>query len=176
MQCQVNTERYSLRASPIAILSRQSHQYGDKLLQQHENRPLAMLDLPSLRPSLSSRASSLLESKERSLKVSPRRTPNHSNAPSKPPKPTYPKTTLTLTRRCKLAENSFVSLYTSIYDCRDPASALQEALDVIEARDKQVDNLLRGMEELNTEIEGITEEKAGLKQELEEVKADYVGW
>eukprot|EP00956_Cyclotella_meneghiniana_P025133 scaffold51757_cov42-Cyclotella_meneghiniana.AAC.6 len=44
-----------------------------------------------------------------------------------------------------------VLLYTSIYDCRHPASALKEALDVIEARDKQVDNLLRGMEELNRE-------------------------
>lgn len=154
------------------------------------------LDLPSLRPSLSSTASSLLESKEKSLKV--RKTLAENTKSLKRAVKTAEtdmskdnidvlsnecKTTIksyqeeidALTRRCKLAENSFVSLYTSIYDCRDPASALQEALDVIEARDKQVDNLLQGMEELNAEIEGITEEKAGLKQELEEVKADSGG-
>jgi homeobox protein cut-like len=75
-----------------------------------------------------------------------------------------------LTRRCKLAENSFVQLYTSIYECRDPASVIEQALQLIEARDRQVDNLLKGMEELNEEVEAISGERDGLRLELEEAR------
>lgn len=64
-----------------------------------------------------------------------------------------------------------MQLYTSIYECRDPASVIQEALAIIEGRDGQVDNLLRGMEELNLEVEAVTGERDGLRSELEEAKA-----
>ena len=65
-----------------------------------------------------------------------------------------------------------MQLYTSIYECRDPASALREAIGVIEGRDKQVDNLLKGMEEINGELEQLTSERDGLRMELEKVKSD----
>lgn len=65
-----------------------------------------------------------------------------------------------------------MQLYTSIYECRDPASALREAIGVIEGRDKQVDNLLKGMEEINGELEQLTSERDGLRMELEKVKND----
>lgn len=149
------------------------------------------LNLQSLRPSLSSTATTLLESKERSLKArkilgestkSLKRavkiaegdnSPQNVEALATECKATvkaYQEEIDSLTRRCKLAENSFVQLYNSIYECRDPASALVEALEIISARDAQVDNLLSGMEELNAELETLAAEKDGLKEELKEVK------
>eukprot|EP00578_Thalassiosira_sp_NH16_P031374 CAMPEP_0181081400 /NCGR_PEP_ID=MMETSP1071-20121207/3081_1 /TAXON_ID=35127 /ORGANISM="Thalassiosira sp., Strain NH16" /LENGTH=161 /DNA_ID=CAMNT_0023162943 /DNA_START=214 /DNA_END=696 /DNA_ORIENTATION=- len=52
-----------------------------------------------------------------------------------------------LTRRCKTAEGAFVQLYHSLYECTDPATALEEASRLVEGRDGQVENLLRAMEE-----------------------------
>ncbi|KAL3788778.1 hypothetical protein ACHAWO_008588 [Cyclotella atomus] len=151
------------------------------------------LNLPSLRPSLSSTATSLLESKEKSLAARKALADNTkslkralkltSDTPS-PSKETIDSLALecratvkayqeeidSLTRRCKLAENSFVQLYTSIYECRDPASVIEQALQLIEARDRQVDNLLKGMEELNEEVEAISGERDGLRLELEEAR------
>jgi hypothetical protein len=49
---------------------------------------------------------------------------------------------------------------------------IDEAIHLLEGRDKQVDNLLRGMEELNGEIENVTSERDGLRVELEECKAE----
>ncbi|KAL3798795.1 hypothetical protein HJC23_004583 [Cyclotella cryptica] len=149
------------------------------------------LNLPSLRPSLSSTATTLLESKERSLKarkilgestkslkravktVEGDNSPQNVEALATECKATvkaYQEEIDSLTRRCKLAENSFVQLYTSIYECRDPASALVEALEIISARDGQVEHLLSGMEELNAELETLAAEKDQLKEELKEVK------
>lgn len=150
------------------------------------------LDLPSLRPSLSSTATTLLESKEKSLKARKHLAENTKSlkraiklvesdgshehirqlaAEAKDTIKSYQEEIDSLTRRCKLAENSFVSLYTSIYECRDPASALTEAIELIESRDGQVENLLRGMEELNEEVEALSGERDGLRMELDEMKS-----
>ncbi|KAL7489770.1 hypothetical protein ACHAW6_015480 [Cyclotella cf. meneghiniana] len=149
------------------------------------------LNLQSLRPSLSSTATTLLESKERSLKArkilgestkSLKRavkTAEGDNSPQnvealatecKATVKAYQEEIDSLTRRCKLAENSFVQLYNSIYECRDPALALVEALEIISARDSQVDNLLSGMEDLNAELETLAAERDGLKDELKVIK------
>ncbi|KAL7522637.1 hypothetical protein ACHAWX_007337 [Stephanocyclus meneghinianus] len=149
------------------------------------------LNLQSLRPSLSSTATTLLESKERSLKArkilgestkSLKRavkTAEGDNSPQnvealatecKATVKAYQEEIDSLTRRCKLAENSFVQLYNSIYECRDPASALVEALEIISARDSQVDNLLSGMEDLNAELETLAAERDGLKDELKVIR------
>lgn len=63
-----------------------------------------------------------------------------------------------------------MQLYNSIYECRDPALALVEALEIISARDSQVDNLLSGMEDLNAELETLAAERDGLKDELKVIK------
>lgn len=71
-----------------------------------------------------------------------------------------------LTRRCKSAEGSFVQLYHSLYECVDPAGLLEDAIRLMEGRDGQVDNLLKAMEALNEEIEGMKEEKERLELDL----------
>ena len=45
---------------------------------------------------------------------------------------------------------------------------LSEGIRLIEGRDGQIDNLLRGMEELNVEVENISKEKDRLESELNE--------
>ena len=73
-----------------------------------------------------------------------------------------------LTRRCKVAETSFVQLYHSLYECVDPALVLEEAIRQLDGRDGQVNNLVKGMEELNGELESVREEKMGMELELED--------
>ena len=72
-----------------------------------------------------------------------------------------------LTKRCKSAEGSFVQLYRSLYECADPAMALEEALRLIDGRDGQVANLLKAMEALNSELDGLRDEKDRLAGELD---------
>ncbi|EJK62779.1 hypothetical protein THAOC_16597, partial [Thalassiosira oceanica] len=72
-----------------------------------------------------------------------------------------------LTKRCKSAEASFVQLYQGLYECADPAVSLEEAIRIIDGRDGQVANLLRGMEELNSELQGLRDEKDRLAGELD---------
>lgn len=75
-----------------------------------------------------------------------------------------------LTRRCKTAESTFLSFYQAIYECEDPSLIIGECLRMMEGRDSQIDNLLRGMEELNVELEGMVDERkkyAELEKQLE---------
>mmetsp|Transcript_22597 Transcript_22597/g.45761 ORF Transcript_22597/g.45761 Transcript_22597/m.45761 type:complete len:813 (-) Transcript_22597:52-2490(-) len=75
-----------------------------------------------------------------------------------------------LTRRCKTAESTFLSFYQAIYECEDPSWIIGECLRVMEGKDSQIDNLLRGMEELNGEMEGMVDERkkcAELEKQLE---------
>ena len=73
-----------------------------------------------------------------------------------------------LTRRCKIAESSFVQLYQPLYECVDPAVVLVDAIRLMEGRDGQVDNLLKALEELNSEIEVVRNEKSQLENVLGE--------
>lgn len=73
-----------------------------------------------------------------------------------------------LTRRCKSAESSFVQLYHALCECPDPAPVLEECARLIEGRDGQVANLLRAVEEVNSELEACRDEKERLESDLEE--------
>lgn len=54
----------------------------------------------------------------------------------------------------------------------DPEEALQSAIEMIEARDHQLENLLRGMEELNDELRNASDEKELFRQERDELKRE----
>ncbi len=76
-----------------------------------------------------------------------------------------------LTRRCKTAESTFLSFYQAIYECEDPSLIIGECLLMLEGRDAQIDNLLKGMEELNGELEVMNDERkkiAELEKQLDE--------
>ena len=77
-----------------------------------------------------------------------------------------------LTRRCKIAESSFVQLYQPLYECIDPTSVLEECIQLVEGRDGQINNLLRGMESLNGEIENSTNETLRLEEKLTEMEVE----
>ena len=148
-------------------------------------------NLTNRRPHLDNTAQSLLDAKETSLKArkqlgeltkSLKRTVKSTESSNELTKEVIStlanetKTTIkkyqeeidSLTRRCKIAENSFVQLYQPLYECVDPAVVLNEGIRLIEGRDGQIDNLLRGMEELNVEVENISKEKDRLESELNE--------
>ena len=148
-------------------------------------------NLTNRRPHLDNTAQSLLDAKETSLKArkqlgeltkSLKRTVKSTESSNELTKEVIStlanetKTTIkkyqeeidSLTRRCKIAENSFVQLYQPLYECVDPAVVLSEGIRLIEGRDGQIDNLLRGMEELNVEVENISKEKDRLESELNE--------
>lgn len=78
-----------------------------------------------------------------------------------------------ITRRCKSAEGAFVQLYRGLHECPDPAGALRDAGRLIEGRDAQVENLLRGMEALNSELETSNDERARLSRELKEREREW---
>jgi len=61
-----------------------------------------------------------------------------------------------------------VQLYHGLHECSDPAVVLQEAVRLMEGRDGQFNNLLKAMEELNGEVEGMREDKERLESDLEE--------
>ena len=148
-------------------------------------------NLTNRRPHLDNTAQSLLDAKETSLKArkqlgeltkSLKRTVKSTESSNELTKEVIStlanetKTTIkkyqeeidSLTRRCKIAENSFVQLYQPLYECVDPAVVLSEGIRLIEGRDGQIDNLLRGMEALNVEVENISKEKDRLEGELNE--------
>ena len=83
-----------------------------------------------------------------------------------------------LTRRCKLAETSFLQLYQSLYECccfeEDAATDLtivfQQSIQLLQSKEEQLHNLLRGMEELNDELEMGNAEQSRLKGELKEME------
>jgi len=81
-----------------------------------------------------------------------------------------------LTRRCKLAETTFLQLYHSLYECccfddvDDLSIVFEQAIQLLTSKDDQLNNLLRGMEELNDELEMGNEEKMQLRGELKEVE------
>ena len=80
----------------------------------------------------------------------------------------------TLTRRCKSAESNFLSFYQAIYECEDPSLVIGECLRMMEGRDAQIDNLLRGMEALNGELEGVSEEREGWRGERGEMERELM--
>ena len=77
-----------------------------------------------------------------------------------------------LTRRCKIAESSFVQLYQPLYECIDPTSVLEECIQLVEGRDGQINNLLRGMESLNGDIENSGNETLRLEEKLTEMELE----
>lgn len=79
-----------------------------------------------------------------------------------------------LTRRCKFSDSSFLNLYQALYDLPDPAAVLRPVLDQADASDGQIQHLLRGMEEMHSEMEEMkrkfTAQTDLLKKELAEAK------
>jgi len=81
-----------------------------------------------------------------------------------------------LTRRCKLAETSFLQLYQSLYECccfedaTDLSIVFQQSIQLLTSKEEQLHNLLRGMEELNDELEMGNAEQSRLKGELKEME------
>lgn len=76
-----------------------------------------------------------------------------------------------LTKRCKLSENNFIKLKDVLYNREDPATSLRRALDFVQSRDDQLDNLLGAMEELNGELDGVREREEAWAAEREELLA-----
>ena len=157
-------------------------------------------NLPGRRPQLESTASSLLESKEQSL-VARKQLGEFTKSLKRALKvaeeefnstatmvtlATETKSTIkhyqseidALTRRCKLAETSFLQLYQSLYECccfeEDAATDLtivfQQSIQLLQSKEEQLHNLLRGMEELNDELEMGNAEQSRLRGELKEME------
>jgi hypothetical protein len=158
-------------------------------------------NLPERRPQLESTAQSLLEAKEtslvarkqlgeftkslkRALKSAEDELLSSSNSGSIATLATETKSTIkhyqseidALTRRCKLAETTFLQLYHSLYECccfddiDDLSIVFEQAIQLLTSKDDQLNNLLRGMEELNDELELGNEEKIQLQGELKEME------
>jgi len=58
-----------------------------------------------------------------------------------------------LTRRCKFSDNNFLDLYKALYELPDPAPIITSANEHLDAKIGQVNHLLKGMEEIQNEME-----------------------
>ena len=160
----------------------------------------AEIDLPSLRPSLEQSVHSLAESRENSLqarkslgertKTLKRAIKTASDdgssasiaslaAECKATIKAYQSEIDSLTKRCKLSENNFTKLYDVLYNREDPAASLRRAVDIVQSRDEQLENLLGAMNDLNGEVETITAkeqawaaERQDLLQQLQQAQND----
>jgi homeobox protein cut-like len=150
------------------------------------------IDLPALRPNLDQTVQSLVESREASLQARKslgERTKTLKRAiktatddgtttsitslaaECKATIKAYQSEIDSLTKRCKLSENNFTKLYDVLYNREDPATSLRRAMDIVQSRDDQLENLLGAMEELNTELEGVREKEQAWAAEREELLA-----
>jgi len=150
----------------------------------------AEIDLPALRPNLEQTVQSLVESRETSLQArkslgertktlkraiktaSDDGTPTSISSLAAECKATikaYQGEIDSLTKRCKLSESNFTKLYDVIYNREDPAASLRRAMDIVQSRDDQLENLLGAMEELNGELEGVREKEQAWAAEREEL-------
>ncbi|KAK1736223.1 CASP C-terminal domain-containing protein [Skeletonema marinoi] len=150
----------------------------------------AEIDLPALRPNLDQTVQSLVESRETSLqarkslgertktlKRAIKTASDDGTTTSIASLATECKATIkayqgeidSLTKRCKLSESNFTKLYDVIYNREDPAASLRRAMEIVQSRDDQLENLLGAMEELNGELEGVREKEQAWAAEREEL-------
>jgi homeobox protein cut-like len=152
----------------------------------------AEIDLPTLRPGLEQTVQSLVESRETSLKARKllgERTKTLKTAIKDATKDcssesisslaaeckstikAYQSEIDSLTKRCKLSESNFTKLYDVLYThtAEDPATSLRRALDLVQSRDEQLDNLMGALEELNGELGTMREREGAWTVEREEL-------
>lgn len=79
-----------------------------------------------------------------------------------------------VTRRAKLAENAFVQLYGGLSPLPDPAYILRDAQRVLHGQEGQINNLLRGMEELTVQLDNANDDRIRLTQKVKEMN-DQLG-
>ena len=79
-----------------------------------------------------------------------------------------------MTRRAKFAENAFVQLYGGLSPLPDPAYILRDARRALRGQEGQIDNLLRGMEELNVQLDNANDDNIRLTQKVKEMN-DQLG-
>ena len=155
-------------------------------------RSWAEIDLPTLRPGLEQTVQSLVESRETSLKARKllgERTKTLKTAIKDATKDgttesisllaaeckstikAYQSEIDSLTKRCKLSESNFTKLYDVLYThtAEDPATSLRRALDIVQSRDEQLDNLMGALEELNGELATVREREGAWSVEREEL-------
>ena len=74
-----------------------------------------------------------------------------------------------VTRRAKFAENAFVQLYGGLSPLPDPAYILRDARRALHGQEGQIDNLLRGMEELTVQLDDANDDRSRLTRTLKEM-------
>jgi len=79
-----------------------------------------------------------------------------------------------MTRRAKFAENAFVQLYGGLSPLPDPAYILRDARRALRGQEGQIDNLLRGMEELNVQLDNANDDNIRLTHKVKEMN-DQLG-
>ena len=77
-----------------------------------------------------------------------------------------------LTKRCKASDASFLDLYKSLIDIQDPAPLLQNAVDHLNSMEGQVHHLLKGMEEMQHEMEKQEMKTQSHQDEIEKLKKE----
>jgi homeobox protein cut-like len=74
-----------------------------------------------------------------------------------------------VTRRAKFAENAFVQLYGGLSPLPDPAYILRDARRALHGQEGQIDNLLRGMEELTVQLDDANDDRSRLTRTVKEM-------
>ena len=57
-----------------------------------------------------------------------------------------------LTKRCKSSDNTLLDLYKHMIELPDPSPFLSNAVNHIHSLEEQIQHLLKGMEEMQTEV------------------------
>ena len=73
-----------------------------------------------------------------------------------------------MTKRCKSSDGHFLDLYKGIIDLPDPGPLFVNAVDQINSLNGQVQHLLKGMEEMQMEME---RKESMSKKQIQEKKA-----